>query len=789
MVQSKVNDQKKYAYLINKSGKQRALSQNIAKIAFALDSNLDESLKTQFSNSLKTALDELENAHDYLHSENQQNKNDATIDSLLKAAEPYLESMLTSGRNIITNVDSGAIHLDVAIIAEAEMSCLMIMDAMVNEYQSESENSIQKLIGTIYLLVLVAGLIFVGEFLFVLAPAFRQMRKQQIVENKFRGLLESAPDAMVIVNENGKIQLINKQTERLFGYSANELIEKPVELLIPNRFVDDHVVHRSSFFVNPKARAMGVGREKELFGITNEGKELPIEVRLSPLQTEEGLLVSAAIRDITEQKLAENELLRKNHLLNFAEKITKIGTWKWDIITNAVKWSANLYHVFGHEPNTELTYDTYFGYVHPDDKQRVTDHVEKSFADKKFIDLMHRIKLTDGTVKTIQLLAEIITDNKGDVIELIGTCQDVTVQRMAENKFRGLLESAPDAVVILDENYSIEIVNSGVEKIFGYSRSELIGKPANILLDKGSVTNPLQSQGKSLDQSKTVKLGVDSDILAVKKDGTKFPVEINLGTLKTDDGLLISAVIRDITKRKETEIKLRSIAALQAKNEEMEQLSYITSHDLKEPLLTIKKYSQVLQEDDTTLGEDSKFILGAIVRSAERMETKIKDLLDYSQLGQAKNLETVDCSHIVKTVVEDLNSLIEANNAEVIVDELPTVIKAYPTGLELIFQNLINNAIKFRNKDIDPKVSITSKQKEEGWEFAIEDNGIGIAEKDFKKIFSIFKRLHNHSEYGGSGVGLAHVKKLVELHNGEVWVKSTLGKGTTFFFSIITENL
>ncbi|MEP0365950.1 MAG: PAS domain S-box protein [Cyclobacteriaceae bacterium] len=789
MVQSKVNDQKNGAYLINISGKQRALSQNIAKIAFALDSYQEEPVKTHFTNSLKTSIDELENTHSYLYSENQQNKNNATIDSLLKAAEPYLESILTSGRNIIVNVDSGSIKQDVAIIAAAEVSFLAIMDALVSQYQNEAEKSVQKLIGTIYLMVLVAGLIFVGEFLFVLVPTLRQIFRQRMSENKFRDLLESAPDAIVIVNEKGKVQLINKQAERLFGYSAEELVDKPVELLIPKRFIENHAEYRAGFFANPKVRGMGVGRGQELFGITKEGKEIPVQISLSPLQTGEGLLVSAAIRDVTEQKLAESELLRKNHLLSFAEKITKIGTWKWDIITNEVKWSANLYDIFGREPDTALTYDTYFGYVHPDDKQRVTDHVEKSFVDKKFIDLMHRIKLADGTVKTIQLLAEIITDNKGEIIEMIGTCQDVTVQRMAENKFRGLLESAPDAMVILDESYSIELVNSGVEKIFGYSRSELIGNPANILLADSSGSNPFQVDANSMNQEKIVKLGVDSDILAVKKDGTKFPVEINLGTLKTDDELLISAAIRDITKRKETEVKLRSIAALQAKNEEMEQLSYITSHDLKEPLLTIKKYSQVLQDECQTMGENEEFVLGAIIRSAERMETKIKDLLEYSQLGYGHKFEIIDCAATLKTVIEDLNSLIEANSAEVVIGNLPSTITAYATGLQLIFQNLINNAIKFRKKDIVPKVFISSKKKEGGWEFVVEDNGIGIDEKDFNKIFSIFKRLHNHSDYTGSGVGLAHVKKLVELHNGQVWVQSKPAGGTAFHFSIITETL
>lgn len=612
--------------------------------------------------------------------------------------------------------------------------------------------------------------------------------KSRKSNEKFKNLLETAPDAMIIVNDAGKIQLVNKQAEKLFGYSAEELFDKSIDILIPKRFSDVHNAHLHGFFSNPETRGMGEG--KDLYGINKNGLKISVQISLSPLQTEEGLLISAAIRDITEQKLAENELLRKNQMLSIAEKITMIGNWQWDLMTNVVKWSANLYQIFRVEPNTALTYDTYFGFVHPADKEKVTQHVKKSLEDKKFIDLMHRIKLTDGTVKTIQLLAEIITDNKGNPIEMIGTCQDVTEQRMAENKFRGLLESAPDAMVIINEDNLIELVNSQTEKIFGYSKFELIGKPVDLLIPNTFQKNLFVQKKDPLTYPKTVKRGEESDLFAIKKDGAKFPVEINLGKLDTSDGLLISAAIRDITLRKKNEAMLRKMAAIEAKNEEMEQLAYITSHDLRAPLLTMKKYSEVLHKKlNGNLGEDETILLETIIRSADRMDEKITDLLDYSQLGLVKNLEKVDCNDLIKAVIEDLNALIESNDAQVITDDLPVAINAYPTELQLIFQNLINNAIKFKEKNIPAKVHITSKKIEEGWEFQVADNGIGIHEKDHKKIFSIFQKLHHATEYEGSGIGLAHVKKLVELHNGQIRVKSQLGKGTTFNFSILTENL
>jgi PAS domain S-box-containing protein len=488
--------------------------------------------------------------------------------------------------------------------------------------------------------------------------------------------------------------------------------------------------------------------------------------------------------DITDQKLAENELLRKNQLLNVAEKISMIGIWQWDLITNAVQWSHNLYHIFGVKENSDIFFDTYFSFVHPEDKERVAAHIEKSLQDKFFVDLVHRIQLTDGTVKIIQLFAEIITDNDGNAVDMIGSCQDVTEQRMAEQKFRGLLESAPDAMVIINESYRIELVNSQTEHIFGYAKTDLVGQSVKKLIPK-----IIQQDGTLVDPT-SLGIGGVNDLIAIKKNGEEFPSEINLGKLDTAEGLLISVAIRDVSIRKKTEATLRKMAALKAKNEEMEQLTYITSHDLREPILTVKKYAEVLKEDFfSTLGDEGKLLLNTIIRSVDRMDARINGLLDYAQLGQAKSLHTIDSNEVINLIVEDLNSLIETNHAKVTASSLPEKLKAYPTEFSLIFQNLINNAIKFKKPDTAPVVTISSNKLAEGWEFEVSDNGIGIQEKDFEKIFSIFQRLHNTSEYEGTGIGLAQVKKLVELHNGKIHVKSEYGKGTTFVFSILTENL
>jgi light-regulated signal transduction histidine kinase (bacteriophytochrome) len=165
------------------------------------------------------------------------------------------------------------------------------------------------------------------------------------------------------------------------------------------------------------------------------------------------------------------------------------------------------------------------------------------------------------------------------------------------------------------------------------------------------------------------------------------------------------------------------------------------------------------------------------------MRILIKDLLDFSQIGNKKELEQVDCNQKLAEVIADLELAIGEAGAEITFSQLP-VVNGYPTEIKQLFQNLINNAIKFRKKDVAPRINISVQRKLAFWEFAIKDNGIGIEAKHSEKIFVIFQRLHTRTQYQGSGIGLSHCKKIVELHNGKIWIESVPGEGTTFYFTL-----
>lgn len=357
----------------------------------------------------------------------------------------------------------------------------------------------------------------------------------------------------------------------------------------------------------------------------------------------------------------------------------------------------------------------------------------------------------------------------------------------SEKKYKGLIDSAPDAIVIVDKSGKIQLVNYQTEKMFGYNKEELLDQKVELLIpDKVKPHHHEHLQGYFGSPS-TRNMGSGMELYAAKKNGATFPVQISLSPVETEDGVLVTAAIRDITKQKKSEAAAKKVAALKAKGKEMEQFAYIASHDLREPLLTIKNYLNILMEDyGHTFTDEAAHFTHSIMKAANRMEELITGLLDYSRLSQSKSRKEIDCNEIITSLTEDLDRLIKYNHATIKAENLPTI-SAYPLELKLLFQNLIQNAIKFGKKDINPVIEISSKPIDGGWQFSVRDNGIGIQDKHKDKIFTIFKKLHKKKEYEGTGIGLAHAKKISEIHNGDIWVESELGKGSTFYFTILNE--
>jgi PAS domain S-box-containing protein len=356
----------------------------------------------------------------------------------------------------------------------------------------------------------------------------------------------------------------------------------------------------------------------------------------------------------------------------------------------------------------------------------------------------------------------------------------------AEAKFQGLLESAPDGIVVVDTKGNIVIVNSQTEKMFGYPRNELLGKKVEVLVPQKYKHSHVGQRDQYISKPRTRPMGAGQALTGQKKDGTEFPVEISLSPLETEQGTLIMSIIRDITDRREAEEKLKaSNEELIRSNKELEAFAYVASHDLQEPLRMVTSYVQLLQHSykTNTLKEEADEYIEYAVQGVNRMRHLIDDLLNYSRIrSKALECHPRSLDPILKIALQNLQASISESHAEITNDPLP-ILNVDESQMIQLFQNLIGNAIKFR-RESPPKIHIFTKRYKNICTICVRDNGIGIEPKYHDKIFKIFQRLHTREKYPGTGIGLAICSLVVERHGGKIWVESEPGKGSTFCFSL-----
>jgi PAS domain S-box-containing protein len=353
-------------------------------------------------------------------------------------------------------------------------------------------------------------------------------------------------------------------------------------------------------------------------------------------------------------------------------------------------------------------------------------------------------------------------------------------------RYRSLLESALDPMIVVDQAGRIVLLNGQTERRFGYAAGELLGQPVTSIIPEG-VADLLPEYDLRVDlNAPSPHGGSDSEVTGRCKDGSEFPIEIMFSPLAIAEGIYVTAVLRDIGPRKAAEANLRqSIAELNRSNQELGQFAYIASHDLQEPLRMVASYTQLLAKRyKGKLDADADEFIAFAVDGASRMQRLIEDLLAFSRVA-SMGTEMQDSSgeYALEQAVMNLHEAIQESGALVTHDPLPRV-RADEMQLVQLFQNLIGNAIKYRNPGV-PRVHVSAaRQASNGWVFAVQDNGIGIDPQYFERIFGMFQRLHKRSEFSGTGMGLAICKKIVERHGGTLTVQSRLGKGSTFSFAL-----
>jgi PAS domain S-box-containing protein len=609
---------------------------------------------------------------------------------------------------------------------------------------------------------------------------------------KYRGLLEAAPDAMVVVNQAGEIVLLNVQAEKQFGYHRDELVGQKVKNIIPEGFAERLIADGTRTAAEALAQQIGTGIE--LNGRRKDGSEFPIEIMLSPLESAEGTLVTAAIRDISVRRAAEKHLGqmegRYRGLLEAAPDAMVVVNQAGEIVLLNVQAEKQ----FGYRRD-ELV------------GQKVKNIIPEGFAERLIADgtrtaedalaqqIGTGIELTglrkDGSEFPIEIMLSPLESAEGTLVT--AAIRDISVRRAAEKhlaqmegRYRGLLEAAPDAMVVVNRRGEIVLLNVQAEKQFGYRRDELVGQRMKNIIPEGFAERLIADGLRSAEDALAQQIGTGIELTGLRRDGSEFPIEIMLSPLESAEGTLVTAAIRDISVRKTAETHLlNKVEELKRSNEELGQFAYIASHDLQEPLRMVASYTQLLSRRyKGKLDSDADEFIAFAVDGANRMQRLIQDLLAFSRVG-TKGTELLDYSseEALQQALINLRATIGDSGARVTHDPLPNVL-ADEMQLIQLFQNLVGNAIKYQSPGT-PQIHVSAARNvEKKWIFSVRDNGLGIDPQYFDKIFGMFQRLHKREEFAGTGIGLAICKKIVERHGGSISVESQPGQGSTFRFTL-----
>lgn len=358
--------------------------------------------------------------------------------------------------------------------------------------------------------------------------------------------------------------------------------------------------------------------------------------------------------------------------------------------------------------------------------------------------------------------------------------------RQAEERFRLVVEAAPNAMLMVDKNRKITLINKRTETLFGYAREELIGQEVEMLIpERFRAKHPGYVHG-FFQAPKARAMGAGRDLFGRKKDGTEVSIEIGLSPAGTSEDLFTIASIIDITERKHMEEERTMFTAqLAAANQELEAFSYSVSHDLRAPLRAIDGFSRILLEDHAgKLDEEGQRVLTVIRSSTQKMGTLIDDLLAFSRLGRQQIVRSdVNMETLVKEAIHELRPASPERVIRFNVNPLPAAVGDRAMIRQAVV-NLLSNAVKYTRPRTAAVIEVGSRQEEGEAIYYVKDNGVGFDMQYVHKLFGVFQRLHRQEEFEGTGVGLAIVQRVIHRHGGRVWAEGKLNEGATFSFSL-----
>lgn len=610
----------------------------------------------------------------------------------------------------------------------------------------------------------------------------RMLEHQFNIYNQF---LDTIKEGVFVFNSSGKLIFANKTSCEFFA------LEQPNKrVFIWNIF--EKFKSKSNWETEKKIIA---AQEEATFlseiSIDGQLKSFLITISHRTIYTDSNYLL--IVNDITENKKQEAEIQKKEYELNIFYHNLPVAIFEFVVES----FNSNYFTYLSESFSTifPISIPTHnknwldFIYFNPDDFQLFLDKIHRVSNEDPHFNYIGRFEVNkemfwfEITANVIKLEGKFILNG---VIKNITENKKIEAEIVKKGKFNNLvLDNIPADIAVFDENHNYKFINKkGIEN--DALRKWLINKnDFDYCALKGLDTTLAEQRRGYFNLAKSTKKQVDWVDEIKKNEKTVYiyrrfyPVYVD-GELNSMIGYGI-----DITELKDSQNLLnQQNAILTEKNKELERFAYIASHDLQEPLISIIGYSDLLKEyHKSALNEEGQLCLDFINKSALRMRTLINALMEYSRIDNRETLKNIDLNQLVEEIQVDLSSKIKKYGAVISMSQLPNI-NCYPTFMRILVQNIISNAIKYTSDTVVPIISIAYEENSTHWIFKISDNGIGIEEKKYEEIFLIFKRLHNPTDFEGNGIGLAHCKKIATIHQGDIWVDSTINKGSTFYFSI-----